>query len=520
VSSRHYDVVVLGRSLGALATAALLARRDFSVLLLGQQQRSPSYTFERFKLKRRSFSLLFGASPVWKRILHELAQSPSFRRRTRPLEPMFSMCFDKRRVEVSSKPALFEQEIEREFSEVRQLIDEFYDRLGSANADIDAAFSRDMVWPPQGIWDKLDAMRASASLPLVGDADPGDLLGKFPVEHPYRELVTLPAVFATDLDYALMGLPAVAMARLHGFWTRGLDYLPGGGDELEEFLLDRVAAHGGTAEMSRRVEEIVVRGGRVAGVREEGSDEPIGCDAVVTCLSGEAVADLAMGRGITKKAVQEWPQLTASVGRFIVSLVVRAEGLPAALTPESFLLPRDSAYPDPRQPVVHLQRYDNWASGVDEQASETLLVAEVLLPADGILTLSEARGAVMNTLSHHFPFLQRHVVIVDSPHDGLPLEDYSSGERVEIDRIHVTSSSPRAEYMEHQWSVEPMGYLGLAAEPTRGPIVGSFLVGNTTLPALGQEGELLSAWSVAKMLTRRDSRRQQRRRQLWTKIET
>jgi hypothetical protein len=74
--------------------------------------------------------------------------------------------------------------------------------------------------------------------------------------------------------------------------------------------------------------------------------------------------------------------------------------------------------------------------------------------------------------------------------------------------------------MEHQWSVEPTGYLGLAAEPCVGPIPGSYLVGKTTLPALGQEGELLAAWSVAKMLTRKDSVRQRRRRQLWTKIET
>src|SRR5690606_29874863 len=104
VTSRHYDVVVLGRSLGALATAALLARRDFSVLLVGQEQRPPSYRFERFSLMRRSFSLLFGASPVWKRILHELAQSPSFKRHTRALEPMFTLCGDGRRLQVSSDP--------------------------------------------------------------------------------------------------------------------------------------------------------------------------------------------------------------------------------------------------------------------------------------------------------------------------------------------------------------------------------------------------------------------------------
>jgi len=39
MTSRFYDAVVLGRSLGSLVVAALLSRRDFRVLLLGQGQR-------------------------------------------------------------------------------------------------------------------------------------------------------------------------------------------------------------------------------------------------------------------------------------------------------------------------------------------------------------------------------------------------------------------------------------------------------------------------------------------------
>jgi hypothetical protein len=284
--------------------------------------------------------------------------------------------------------------------------------------------------------------------------------------------------------------------------------------------LERFVAHGGVAELSKRAEGLVVRGGRIVGVMEEGASDALGTDAVVTCLSGEAIAQLAHGEGITKQARERWPQVTATAGRFIVSVVVKTAGIPAPLSAESFLLPPDSPYPDPRQPVVHLQRIDPSGLGPDASPDETLLVAEAIIPAEGALTLSEARSSVLNTLRLHFPFLDRHTVLIDSPHDGLPLEDYSRGHRRDIDRIHVTQSSAKPEYMEHQWSVEPTGYLGLAAESCKGPIPGSYLVGKTTLPALGQEGELLSAWSVAKMLTRKDSVRQRRRRQLWTKIET
>jgi len=78
VTSRHYDVIVLGRSLGALTCAAVLARRDFRVLVLGQGQRSQLYRYDQRVLARRPFTFLGGSSPAFKRILHELAQSQQF----------------------------------------------------------------------------------------------------------------------------------------------------------------------------------------------------------------------------------------------------------------------------------------------------------------------------------------------------------------------------------------------------------------------------------------------------------
>lgn len=67
--SRHYDVIVMGRSIGALCTAALLARRDFTVLLVGQGERPAGYRFDKFALRRRAFSLLAASSPAWSRVV-------------------------------------------------------------------------------------------------------------------------------------------------------------------------------------------------------------------------------------------------------------------------------------------------------------------------------------------------------------------------------------------------------------------------------------------------------------------
>jgi hypothetical protein len=328
-------------------------------------------------------------------------------------------------------------------------------------------------------------------------------------------------MFATHAATPGEQLAAFALARLHGAWTRGLYGLARGEQELEQFLVERIEAHGGVCRLDRRATRIVVEGGAVAGIIQDGDEEVTGAGSLVTALSGELVADLTGGAGVTKQARRDWPRLSATAGRFVVSLVVRQAGLPQPLSLESFLIPKASHPPNPRRPPVHLQRLaarrytDN--KDVEDQA---LLVAETILPIRGPLTLLEARQAVLTTLREHLPFLDEHLIALDSPHDGLPAYVFSDGKLREIDRIHIKDAKAGAETMQPLWNVDPPGFMGLAGEPIRGPIPGSFLVGSSVLPALGQEGELLAAWGAARLITKQDKRRQKMRQKLWTKIET
>ncbi|HEX3777578.1 MAG TPA: phytoene dehydrogenase [Polyangiaceae bacterium] len=522
MTSRHYDVVVLGRSLGALSAAALLARRDFRVLLLGQGQRAQTYRFEEHVLARRTFSLLAGSSPTWRRILHELAQSPQFRRHAVPLDPMFVMLSEGRRVEVPPDMELFGREIEREYPEVRQLVDELYGNIAQVNAVADAAFERDALWPPGTLWERFETGRIAATLPLTRGERGQDLLGKFPAGHAYRDITTIPALFASNS--ALLGgeFPPFALARLHGAWTRGVVALARAEEELSEFLCERIEAHGGVIELGRRATSLVTRRGVALGVIEDGEESLTGASAVISDQSGEVLAQLSNGEGVTKAARDDWPRLSSEAGRFVVSLVVRTHGLPEPLSREAFVLPSDRLRRDPRHPTVHLQRHEArvFSEARVEARGETLLIAEAILPARGALTLLEAREAVLGTLKSALPFLEQHLLLVDSPHDGLPLYDYRGGARREVDRVHVQGGAPAAESMERLWNVEPAGYVDIGGEPVRGPIPNTYLVGKTVLPGLGQEGELIAAFGAARIITRKDSTRQKMRRQMWSKIET
>jgi phytoene dehydrogenase-like protein len=519
VSSRFFDAVVLGRSVGALTTAALLARRDFRVLVLGQGARAPTYRFEQRPLGRRAFTLLFGASPLWRRVLTELAQSPQWKRRAEPLDPMFAVLGPNHRLELPPDVESFAHEVEREFPEVRQIVDELYGSVAEANAAVDTAFEHDGVWPPGTLWERIGIGHAASQLPFERGERAPALLAKFPSGHPYRDIASVPVAFATNLGGPVAELPALAFARLHGAWTRGILALRGGEDELADFLVERIEAHGGSCLLGRRAESLVIQQGKAVGVVLDGAEEPTGASVVVSAESGEKLADLSKGAGVTRAAERAWPRLSPEAGRFVVSLVVRRALLPESLPVESFVLPAGSR-PDPRRPAVHLQKRASSSDGKAPRDGEVTLVAECILPARGSLTVLEARHAVLETLRGAFPFLDEHTLLVDSVNDGLPLVDLSTGVRREIERLHVTEASPGREPMERLWSVDPPGFLGVSGEPVRGPIPNTFLVGPTVLPALGQEGELLAAWSVARLVTRRDKTRQRMRQKLWSKIET
>ena len=520
MAGRHYDVIVLGRTLGCLLAAALLARRNFSVLVLGQGQLPATYTLGSHMLRRRTFSLLGASSPVFRRALVELAQSQTFRRRTVALDPMLGVVQPVRRYEVPPDLERFGKEIDREFPEVRRVVDDLYATLARVNDAMDGVVGTDAELPPGGFWERRRIARALSHVPFLDLPSGTDILGDFPQFHAYRAVVDASVAFASDLSSQTRPLPALAVARLHGSWTRGVVTLPGGEDELTEFLEARITAHGGTLALDERAERLVVQRDGVAGVMVEGDVVRTGGRFVLSSSTGEELAELARGEGLLAGAQRDWPRVVANVGRFVVSLVVARAGLPDALGYETFLFPQAAGSAvDPRQPVVRLCRTDDPSAPPATLGTHTTLVAETLLPTRGPLSVLDARHAVLATLRRYFPFLERHLAVVDSPHDGLSVWIYENGQRREVDRVHLRGSGIRAEPMTTQLDVQPLSFHDLAGEPVRGPIERTLLLGKSVLPALGQEGELVAAWTAARIVTKSDPRREKLRLEMWNRVE-
>lgn len=512
--SKHYDVAILGAGIGALTTATLLARRSWRVLVLGQGWRPPTYQYDGVTLARRPFVFLAGSSPAWGRVLVELAQSQTFRRRTVALDPMFQVLAPRLRLEVPPDVQLFAKEIDRVYPEVRRVVDELYAELARTNGAADAAFERDLVWPPGTFWERRETRRVAASLPRFDGGNAAPLLAEFPRDHDYRAIVDVPTRFASHATR----LPDFAVARLHGAWTRGVLRLERGETELVDFLVERVRAHGGEPRLGDRAVRVVHKRGRVAGVVIDGDDAPTAAGFVVTDHTTRALLDWTSDFDPPRRSLTALPHLLPAEWRFVVSVVVRDEGLPTALGDEAFLLP---AWPhrsrDLGRPLVHLQRRRE-PCGID---GATLLVAEAAFPEGASLPLARSREAVLAAIESLLPYVERHYLLIDSPNDGRPLWDLRSGTRKEIGRasLRAGGGSLEAEPMAARWDVDPLTFYGLGAEAIRTPLEGAFVVGPSVLPALGQEGELLAAWSAARLITRTDHRRERMRREMWSKVE-
>ncbi len=514
MSTKHFDVVVLGTSLGALTAAALLARRSWRVLLLGHGARKPTYAYDNVVLARRPFTFLSASSPAWNRVLVELAQSQTFRRRLGSLDPMLQVLAPGLRLDVPPDADLFAREVEREFPAVPRAVEALYAELARSNALADAAFECDAVWPPGGFWERRETSSVVLTLPHL---DPAlDLLSEFPRESAFRAVVKAPARFASDL--AGDALPPFALARLHGAWTRGVSYLKGGESELTAFLVERLRAHGGEVRLEDRASGLVVAGGKVKGVQIDGDETPVGATFVVSDLPTAPL--LALARGFVAPQGDAPASVTVRENRFVMSLVVRPEGVPQPLATESFLLPAKGS-------VVHLHKAPGATPGT------VLLVAEVLVAARA--SLACAREEVWLTLTEFLPFIEKHAIMCDSPHDGRPLWDFRTAsardpsvgptswglhaQSIDRARLRASGGSLEAEAMVPRFHVTPTQFHGLAGEPLRTALGNVLVVGPTVLPALGQEGALLAAWGVARIITRTDRGKAKMLRDMWSKVE-
>lgn len=507
--ANFYDVVVVGTQLGSLAAGALLSRRGFRVLVLGHEELSGTYAHGDVRLPRAPFTVVGAEAPPLRRILQELALSQLFRRRAREQDPLFQVVLPRHRVDVFAAGEELSRELTREFPEVARQIEAFYGAVTRHNGDLDRVFEKDLVWPPDSFFERRELSRAAAQSPFGRDGLAGDPLADLPEGHPFRLFVLAQARFAGCLDPR--ALSPLALTRIHGAWMRGTLAPEGGLDGFRRLLFEKVGMHSGEVRERERVEGLVFKGGRVTGVRVAGQDEVAGCNFVVWGGSVASLVALLPPEALPRKAAERIATMSITMRRHVLNVVIDRDGLPVGMGRDLFSV-LDAQAPMAGYNLLHLQ--------VDSppDAAHHVLTVQTLLPADQTATpsfLAGYRELVLEHLRVLVPFLDEHALLIDSPCDDRPLEDL----------VAKTTAWPEdralrgVDRMEPIWATSEPGALGITGLPNRIGPKNVLLAGRETVPGLAFEGPFLSAWSVARLITRTDRKKERMRRELWAKIE-
>lgn len=502
-----YDVVVVGASLALVGAGALLARRGFRVLVLGHGVRPEVYPWEGLALRRVPLGVAFLECPAFRRMVAELALVPSVRRRVQALDPPFQVVLPGHRLEAAAVPERLLAELNREFPEIQRPVEDFYRRVEAVRAQLDRTLGADVLLPPEGFWERRELARAATGLPFDRHGAGRDPFAEFASDHPFRTYVEAQTRFAGALDPDAM-LP-LARARLHAAGFGHAWLAEGGVDGLRELFAEKIVQHGGDLRLRDRAEAIAVHRGRVRSVSLAGLDESVGCGFALCGLDPAEVQRLT-GQEPSRHWIRRLLGLRARYHRYVLNVVVRAEAVPVGMAGRVY------AVLDLRRPLAeeNLLSIDR---GPADEAGRVVLTVSALLPRslveEGTEHLRRVRPRVLRALGEIVPFLDRHMLAVDSPHDGLALEDRRGVVPVPVELRRAGAAEP----METLDAFEETPWLGVCGLPLRTDIEGLLLASRHNVPGLGAEGEMLAALGAARLVTRSDPSRERMRRELWSK---
>lgn len=451
----------------------MLAHRGFRVLAAGALV-DERYSVGPYVLPRAPLQMVGTEGPALKRLLGELNLVQLFRRRIEPNRPSFQLLLPDHRLDVGDDLA---REVGRELPEALGWLETAGARLRQVSDTVESIVGQDLILPPDGFWDRRDASRVGARLPASGE----DLEAPLPPDHPLRLLHKLPALFTTDAH----PLTHVALARAGDLYRRGTYRLDGGRQGLRALLLDRLKTHSGDVRPELEPVAILLRRGKVTGVRFAGHDDTVNCSHVLCGFGADRVLALCDGDKPPRR-LQEAAAIKPAWHRYLLHLVAPLDALPDALGRFAFSV-RDPAAPleGGNALAIHL---------ADGYGKHAVLSVEALAPDPSPEGLAKLRADVRAHLDALLPFVDRHLLCVHSPHDGLPPE-------------RIDAPAPPPQPMDPVWALPGERMLGFCGLPHGTGVKHLYLASRQILPGLGLEGELAAGWGAARLILQSERKR-------------
>jgi hypothetical protein len=488
VDTNYFDVVVYGSELTGLIAASLLGRRGLRVLLCGHDQIPATFQAGPYTLAREPGTLPPPDSEPVARVLRELGHTQIVRRRAQQVQPSLQFVFPGHRLEFSSGVDAVVAELAREFPDDHATIEPILARLRASSALLDPLLGSDMTLPPQGFWERRDVSRIQAQLPPP-DAD---LLAPLGAYHPIRAGIA--ALGALASGFAPADLGSLVQARAYDVARKGFHRLATEAD-LRSLFLDKLSTFSGEIREHVIPTELVWRRGNLNGLRVRPRNETIGFGTLIWASSAASLVTLA-GSESPRRLRETASSIRPACYRYILCMLVRPEALPEGMG-RRVIAVRDPAKPKLEEnamsitvglpPPRHPNRIPIWI--------ECLVTASA---SESLGYLSVVRARLREELMRIMPFYDQHLLVVASPHDGLPPElgPAARPEPSDTGRLPNLRPTPMAPAL----SCDLQRVLGLGGAAHATGFKNVYLASNENLPGLGREGQFVSAWGVSRLI--------------------
>jgi len=502
LDTNYFDVVVYGSELTGLIAASLLGRRGLRVLLCGHDLLPATFQAGPYLLAREPGTLPPPDSEPVARVMGELGHSQIIRRRAPQAQPSLQMIFPNHRVEFSASVESVVAELAREFPEDHATVEPILARLRATSSIIDPLLGSDMTLPPQGFWERRDVSRVQAQLP----PSQADLLAPLGPYHLMRAGIA--ALGALSSGFSPADLGSLVQARAYDVARRGFHRLASEAD-LRNLFLDKLSTFSG--EMRERVvpTELVWRRGSLNGLRVQPRNETIGFGRLIWAGSAASLVALA-GSEAPRRLREMASSIRPACFRYTLCLLVRPEALPEGMGA------RVIAVKDPAKPNLEENAFSITVGlPPPRQPNQIPIWIECLVSAsasESLGYLSVVRARLRDELLRIMPFHDQHLLVIASPHDGLPPElgpaaRVDAAERGRLPGIPPTPMAPAL-------SCDLQRVLGLGGASHTTGLKNVYLASNENLPGLGREGQFVSAWGVARLIAEPTQRKASRKREI------
>ena len=334
MSDSYYNVVVVGTDLSGLIAAAILAKKNYRVLVLGYPGQQNQYQAEGIEFIRKPTLFTgFDTSAPIKRVFAELSLSLEMQNRPKPLEPFYQVVMPNRRIDVVDKERVFQRELGREFPGDDDTIRTFYRLVHEQNKRLSTLLDADYVLPVTGFREVRAWKRLVRETIEDGLNDP---LSVFPARHPFRSFAIAPLFFSSGCQiepYSVNQLVRTVNHMNHGLYS-----ISGGLDGLKRTFVEKVKANCGDYRARGNVDRFVLKRGKIREVHLRERREVIGCDMVVCNMDVKRFFNLFPEEHQKERFHLSILELQPTHVLYTLNIAVRREAIPEPMGQHVFLV--------------------------------------------------------------------------------------------------------------------------------------------------------------------------------------